>query len=205
MTIYAWPTTRAFLPHTAQLRVIDNLQRTSESPLSGYTQTLSMPGARWGWDFDFGAHDQASRAKVEAYLLRLSGREHRVRLWDFKQPRPRGTINLGAVSLGAAAAQFATTLPLSGCGAGKTLLAGDWLAVATGQLVRVVADAVADAGGLMTVEIRPMLRLALSSVSAVTLDSPTALFVRTEAGLTLPRSAGDAVPGFSVGFAEVFA
>jgi hypothetical protein len=206
MTIYAWPTTRAFLPATAQLRVIDNLQRSSESPLSGYTQTLSMPGARWGWDFDFGAHDLASRAQVEAYLMRLSGREHRVRLWDFKQPRPRGTINLSGVTLSAAAAQFATTLALAGCGAAKTLLAGDWLTVATGQLVRVVGGSgLADGAGLMTVEIRPMLRLALSSGSAVTLDTPTALFVRTEAGLSLPRAAGDGVPGFSVGFAEVFA
>jgi hypothetical protein len=205
MTIYAWPTTRAFVPAAAQLRVIDNLQRSSESPLSGYTQTLSMPGARWAWDYDFGAHDQANRAQVEAYLLRLSGREHRVRLWDFKQPRPRGTINLGGVTLNAAAAQFATALVLSGCGAGKTLLAGDWLAVATGQLVRVVADAVADGGGVMTVETRQMLRLALSSGSAVALDKPTALFVRTEAGLSLPRSAGHGVPGFSISFAEVFA
>lgn len=377
MAIYDWPTTRTFLPQTAELRVVDNSQRTLESPLSGYVQTLSMPGARWGWGFDFGAHADAERDALEAYLLRLSGREHRVRLWDLKKPRPRGSINTGGVTLAASAGQFATTLQLAGCvhprnallganfhldsnddgladewnvyavgtigavtcdlfapgiaigntqrvsasalgteesaigissnlrlcthlagqpiclsayiagsvGAQGTvwvdwfdganayittthnsqtltagivrvistgvapsnavscrvyawmravptagpanvridavqlepgnvatdyagpasLAAGDWLSLANGQLVRVVADATADDIGRMTVEVRHMLRSAVASGSAVTLDRPTALFVRTEAGLALPRMPGLAAPGMSAEFVEVFA
>lgn len=205
MTIYTWPTTRHFTPATAQWRVIDTLQRSSESPLSGYTQTLSMPGARWGWAFDFGAHGVAQRAEVEAYLLRLNGREHRARLWDIKQPRPRGTCSLGGVTLAIAAGQFSTSLALAGCGVGGTLLPGDWLGTASGQLVRVVVGAVADGAGLMTVEVRHMLRTALASGSAITLDAPTALYVRTDAGLSMPRRAGNAEDGFSIEFAEVFA
>lgn len=204
MTIYTWPTTRAAVPREAQWHIVDPLQRSNTSPLSGYTQTVSMPGAKWGWTLEFGGQRSDVRQEVEAFLLRLSGMEHRVALWDLKRPRPRGTCNLAGVTLAATAAQFATTLQLAGCGSGRTLLAGDWLGLATGQLVRVVASATADGSGAMTVEVRHMLRQAASAGSAVTLDKPTALYIRTEASLTMPRQPGRAEPGFSVGFEEVF-
>lgn len=379
MTTYTWPDARAYVPQSAELRVIDNLQRVLESPLSGYVQTQSMPGARWGWAYDMAPQTEADRQALEGYLLRLSGREHRVRLWDIKRPRPRGNIALSGVTLGAAPAQFATSLQLAGCmgsnhvlngsfevdgnadgladgwtryGSGDygalthsrstsvaitagvysqnlvaaslgatsadqqgifgqvrnvhllagrnvtvsatalgtagarlslqvawldglgggvgainsaalllngadqslsatgacpanavqaviylyqhsgpggavglyldrvqveagdvvrpagdyaTLLAGDWLGLATGQLVRVVADATADDAGAMTVEVRHMLRSEAASGSAVTLDKPTALYVRTESGLALPRQAGNVEPGLGLEFVEVFA
>lgn len=376
MTTYTWPAGRHFVPAAQELRVIDNTQRTAESSLSGYVQTTAMPGARWGWGLDFTPHAQAQRAEVEAYLLRLSGRQHRVQLWDMRNPRPRGNIQLAGVTLGATAAQFATSLTLAGCRGGNfvlggsfeldsnadgladvwqrytsgvvvgaaqslstggtsgtytqlcqasgmgvtpgdqqgvwqpglpvaslggalvvvsatvygsggtgrvfvelldggggvvavlsgtvalsgawqtvsasgvvpasaatasvyvwqqevsgsgphsiyidevqlrpggavlpyaepaTLLAGDWLGLTGGQLVRVVADATATDAGAMTVEVRHMLRAAVASGTAVTLDKPTALYVRTEAGLALPRMPGNVDPGMSIDLVEVFA
>ena len=203
MTQYTWPETRTFVPGNAELVVIDSNQVT-QSPDSGYIQTSSRPGARWGWGFDFTAHSKAERAEVEAWLTRLSGREHRARLWDLKYPRPRGTCNLAGVTLDAPAAQFATTLQLAGCGAGKTLLARDWLGLANGQLVMVVGSATADGAGLMTVEVRHALRAALASGSAVVLDKPTSAFIRTESTLRLPRTPGPHEPPLSVQFEEVF-
>lgn len=377
MAIYDWPDTRTFIPGTAELRVVDNTQRALESPMSGYVQTLSMPGARWGWGLDFAAHALAERDALEGFLLRLSGRQHRVRLWDLKRPRPRGTIATTGVTLGATAAPFAALLTLAGCraapnlilgnfdvdsnldgvadgwfgvnsgtsvsgvtysaspgvggtaaqyveaatlgpssagqagvrsdvvavaagrqysfsadidanysstigirlsiawhnaadafissdsavspgpigwarrtltstapagaeraylyvwmeGAGTaltaphisidqaqfeqgsatafsglaTMEAGDWIGLANGQLVRCVSSATALASGAMTIEVRHMLRSAVASGSAVTLEKPTALYVRTEAGLMLPRMAGMAAPPMSVEFVEAFA
>jgi hypothetical protein len=378
MTVYSWPDTRAFQPQGHELRVVDNTQRTVESSLSGYVQTNSMPGARWGWSLDMAPDSRADRAALEAYLLRLNGRQHRVQLWDMRNPRPRGNIQLTGVTLGATAAQFATSLVLAGCvparnillggsfeidanadgladgwvrySAGSvgaltasrsagivvqgvysqalaastlgatssdrqgilrsgfsvtslagrnavlsmvvlgtlnsscevqlvwrdaanmiisglstsvafttglqsvsltglcpanavscliyvwqhsntgatpsfyvdavqleagstptaydgpaTLLAGDWLGLTGGQLVRVVADATANDAGAMTVEVRHMLRSAVASGSAVTLDKPTALYVRTEAPLALPRMPGNVEPGMSLDLVEVFA
>jgi hypothetical protein len=377
MTTYAWPTARHFVPAAQELRVVDNTQRTVESALSGYVQTTAMPGTRWGWAMDFTPHNAAQRAELEAYLLRLNGRQHRVQLWDLKNPRPRGTTMLTGVTLGATAAQFATSLQLAGCrginlvlggsfefdtdsngladgwtavqtgtvsgvvyersiadpmdgvyeqgidatfgslgavvgierlvqlpggpgvytvryrvrGGGETqlqrmlieprnssgvvigstlvpvsatlplsgvvqtgtftapagttqctvrlemlaqntgtvaairwdgvaikagavdsswpavptLLAGDWLGLAGGQLVRVVTDAQSDDLGRMTVEVRHMLRQSVASGSAVVLDKPTALYVRTEAGLALPRQPGAIEPGMSIDLVEVFA
>lgn len=203
MTVYTWPDTRAYVPQAATLRIIDNTQRANESGLSGAVQTISMPGARWAWDYDFGAHTNANRAQVEAYLVRLSGREHRVRLWDHKRPRPLGTINTAGVTLGAAAAQFATSLQLAGCGASTTLLAGDWLAVG-GQLLMCMANATASGGGAMTVEVRHMLRSAIGSGAAVTLLAPTALYIRADSALAFPRQLGRAQAGFSVAWVESF-
>jgi hypothetical protein len=205
MTIYAWPATRSFMPTTALWRVIDDLQRVSQSPLSGSTQTLSMPGARWGWSYDFGAHGLAERNQLEAYLLRLNGREHRVRLWDQKFSRPRGTCNLAGVTLASDVAQFAVSVVLTGCGVLRTLLAGDWIGLANGQLVRCVADAMSDTSGVMPVEVRHMMRSALPAGGVVTLDRPTALYIRADSNLAAPRQLGQSMPGFSIEFTEVFA
>lgn len=204
MAEYTWPDGRLFTPATATLRVVDNTQRAAESALTGDVQTTSLPGARWAWDFDFATDDLRQRAQVEAYLVRLSGRQHRVRLWDIKRPAPAGTINHTGVATSASAAQFAEQLQLSGCGAGATLLAGDWFSVA-GQLLMCVADAAANGSGVMTVQHRHMLRQAVASGAPVTLHRPSALFIRTESGLALPRAAGKRQPGFSTQFVEVFA
>lgn len=204
MTTYAWPNTRDMLPRNAEWRVVDNTQRSNDSPLSGTSQTVSMPGARWGWSLDFGDHVDARREALEAYLLRLSGREHRVQLWDLKRPRPRGTCNLSGVTLAASAGQWAQVLQLAGCGAGRTLLAGDWVGLPGGQVVRVVQSATADGAGAMTVEVRHMLRTAVSAGGAITLDRPSALYIRTEANLAAPRVPGRIQPGMSVDFIEVF-
>jgi hypothetical protein len=127
-----------------------------------------------------------------------------VRLWDHKRPAPLGTCSLTGVTLAAGAAQFAEALSLAGCGAGNTLLAGDWISVA-GQLLMVVADATANGSGVMAVEVRHMLRQAVASGAAVTLHKPTALYIRSEAALAMPRGPGKRQPGFALQFVEVFA
>jgi hypothetical protein len=206
MTVYAWPNKRVFVPATATLLATDN-SRMSESPLSGYIQTSSVPGARWGWAFDWPAMSDAERDEVEAFLLRLSGHEHRVTLPDSKRRRPRGTINLTGVTA-SAASQFATSITLNDCGAGKTLLVGDWFSVAIAggltQLVRCVLDATANGSGVMVVEFRHMLRGAVAGSAAVVLDAPTALYVRRSPELALPRQPGRAAPPLSCEFVEVF-
>ena len=202
MTTYTWPA--EFVPGQAEMRVIDNLQRYSESPLSGYVQTLAMPGARWGWQFDFSAQRMDQRMRLEGFLQRLNGMQHRVRLWDLKHPRPRGTVALSGISVNASVAQFATSLVMLGGATGATLLAGDWFATAT-QLFRCVADTSFDGSNLATVEFWPPTRAAIAPAAAITLDKPTALFVRTEAGIALPPRPGQAAEAFSVGFMEVFA
>ena len=211
MTTYTWPSItganlRTFSPAAMRWGVRTNA-RTSTSSLSGATQTVSLPGSRWLVQLDFAQQTYAERAQLEALFMRLNGQEHRLALWDFARSTPRGTSNTGGVTVRVAAAQFATSLSLQGLGAGRTLLAGDWAAVATAagnQLVQVSADATADASGYATVEVRAMLRGAASAGAAVTLVQPAGLFVLAQPDLQVPRGPSGFCPAFSVDLIEVF-
>lgn len=203
MTTYAWPDADWAEPGSAELRVIDNLQRGNESPLSGHVQTLGMPGARWGWALDFDHQLLADREQLEGFLVGLSGREHRVRLWDMQRPRPRGTIGLTGVTTSGVTAQFAEQMTLVGCGAGASLLRGDWFGTPT-QLLLCVEDAMANGSGQMVVKFRHKLRAAVPSDAAITLIKPTATYIRTEAGIAMPRVGGMLGVPMSVDFVEHF-
>jgi hypothetical protein len=206
MTTYAWPAGEAFRPQRMEWGQIHN-QRVSTSPLSGYTQTLSVPGMRWMVRMDFPVQTPAVRAQLEAFLTKLSGMEHRVQLWDFghgaRTGVPAGTINRTGVTVSGTAAQFATTMNLTGAGGTNTLLAGDKFSV-NGQLLTVVDDATAAAGNITGLNFRPMLRAAAVGGSAVTLIKPTALFVLNTTQLSFGRSPAVTEP-LSCEFIEVFA
>lgn len=205
MTTYAWPTAYAkHMPQQAHLRVITNARHNSSAD-SGVSQTVTRPGSRWGWSITMPAMSQDVREDFEGWIVGLSGMQHRISTWDWKHPRPRGTCNLSGVTLAASAAQFATSVQLTGCGASKTLLRGDWIGFSSGQLCRVAADATANGSGVMTVQIRHELRSALSSGSTVTLDKPTALYILTEPSIEFPRIPGRAQPSFGFDIVEVFA
>lgn len=204
MSTYDWPA--AWVP-TQQRLIVRHNQGVSVSPLSGYVQTNTHPGSRWGWALDFPAMSQANRAAFEALVVKLQGREHRVRLWDHKRPVPRGSINTSGVTTSGTIAQFGTSCTLIGCGASATLLAGDWLRLgASGaQLVMVTDDVAADGSGVMTsVSFRHMARASVASGTAVTLVKPSALYILTESRQEFPRQPGQAQPGVSLEFEEVF-
>lgn len=203
MSVFTWPDAAWAVPSATELRVVDILQRVSESPLSGAVQTLSMPGAKWGWAFDFDSQPHDARMQLEAWLIGLSGREHRVRLWDYKRPRPRGTVSLSGVTTSGSTAQFAEQITLQGCGAGKTLLMGDWFATPT-QLLRCTEDAMADGSGVMVVKFRHRLRATVAGGTAITLDKPTALYIRTESGMAARRELWTVEPPLSCDFVEAF-
>lgn len=112
MSDYTWPTDRLYLPKTNELLAFHN-NRATVSPLSGYTQSNSLPGSRWGWMLGFGDQLWGERAKLEGFFAKLSGMEHRAVLYDWARPRPLGTINLTGVTA-SAASQFATQLTLNG-------------------------------------------------------------------------------------------
>jgi len=204
MTTYAWPTDPRHVPQTAALRVIVNARHNMSSE-NGVSQTVTRPGSRWGWSLTMPPMRRAVRDDFEGFLAGLSGMEHRVSIYDWQRPVPRGTCNTAGVTLGAAADAFATSVVLAGCGNAKTLLRGDWIKFANGQLCRVAADATSDSGGAMTVHIRHALRAGLSSASAVTLAQPTALYILTEPTVELPRQPGPVQPSFGLDLVEVFA
>jgi hypothetical protein len=115
----------------------------------------------------------------KALLMQLRGRTNQLELWDMTREQPRGTMR-GTMTLNVNAAQGAASLDIIAAGqAGTTLKAGDMLGLGSGitqQVVMVVADALADGSGLITVSIEAPLRNAFAASSAVTWNKPTALF-----------------------------
>jgi hypothetical protein len=157
---------------------------------------------------DFPPHTYIERAQLEGFLTRLSGKEHRLSLWDHRRPTPRGTCNTGGVTA-SAAAQFASTVVLNGCGNSTTLLQGDWIGVTTStgaQLLQVTADFTATVGGVMTLTdgVRPMLRGSVAGASAVVLTRPSALFIVDDDQLVIPYGPQNLCPDFTLQLREVF-
>lgn len=208
MTIYAWPTSgKPFTPIRSSVGSRPN-QRVSVSTLNGATQSVSLPGARWVAMLDFPVHTYPERSQLEGFLNRLSGMEHRLSLWDHRRPTPRGTCSVGGVTA-SAAAQFATTVVLNGCGVSTTLLQGDWIGLTTStgaQVVQVTADFTATAGGVMSLTdgIRPMLRGSVAGASAVVLTRPSSLFLIEDEQLVIPYGPQNLCPEFTLQLMEVF-
>lgn len=181
MSTFDWPDAIAFRPASGELRVVDNLQRVSESQLSGYTQTLAMPGAKWSWLYEFTPHNAAQRDALEAYLLRLDGMANRVRLWDQQRPRPRGNIAISGVTLASTAAQFATTLTLRGCRPANNIVDNSSFEIDTN------ADGLADSWGIFS---SGAVSGASSSVGALAVDGSRSQMITAT---SLGTSAGDYV------------
>jgi hypothetical protein len=173
MAIYTWPAGRAWRPRSLYWGS-RALVRSNTSALNGAAQAITLPGSRWLITMSFPAQRSAERAELMGLLVKVGGGEHLLQISDLGQPRPRGTINLTGVTA-SAAAQFAITITLNGCGNARTLLAGDKFAVG-GQLLMCTDTATSSAGGVMVVSFRHMLRAAVAGGAAVTLDAPAALF-----------------------------
>lgn len=175
MADYTWPTSSLFQPSRFQMRV-EATNRAFRSPYSQQVQVVDLMA-----DFlvvsmvlpgDVASNDIAG-GQMEAFFDRLKGQANRIILWNLQRPAPLGTMR-GSPTLSASAAQFANTLSIQTT-AGATLLRGDMIGVGS-QLFRVMADATANGSGLLSVEVAPRVRAAISSGTAVVWAAPTAPF-----------------------------
>jgi hypothetical protein len=207
MSTFDWPLTPGFLPEqfnfTPESRTL-----SSESVMNGAVQTSGMPGTRFKCNMILPSATAANRAAVEGFLARLNGREHRVRLWHFTRNGingygyPMGNINTTGVTVAVNASQFSTSLTLAGCGANKTLQAGDFLGI-NGQLFINPETVTANSSGVMVLPVVSRLRSAATVGQAVNLVRPTATFVMDANGFTSSHVPGANQP-LGLDFTEVF-
>lgn len=188
---------RHFAPDQFEAELRPNVL-ISTSVLTGAIQTVQVPGTRWIFRLTYGAASAAEQAEREAFFAELEGMVNRVALYHTARPTPRGTRQANT-NLSSSAAVGATTLAMTAT-TGQTLLRGDMVGVG-GQLFQVVADATA-ASSVLTVSVRPAVRAALSNGAAVTLVRPTANFMLTSAGVSVPYE-GATGGSFLAEFAQV--
>ena len=181
MTTYAWPSTAPWRPRMFELRIMPNL-RSFTGPYTPTTQVLDLLGERWAARLDMvPTNDPVVAAAREAFFDRLKGMAHLVSLWHQRLPVPQGSLR-GSPTVAATVAQLANTASVQTT-AGATVLAGDMLGLG-GQLVRVMADAVADGAGVLAIEFQPRARTSIASGATVAWLRPTANFmVRSDGGV----------------------
>ena len=172
MTTLAFPTLSRD-PMQWQWRKLSNTQ-TFESPLTRGVQTLALPGARWACTAAWDNLQPADAAMLRAWLAKLQGTAGRFYLGNLGQPTPRGTA-LGTPLINGAS-QTGATLATDGWTAGATLLAGDFIGYNAGAELRmVIADAIANGSGQMSVSLDEPIRVSPTTDTALVVAAPTCI------------------------------
>ena len=200
MTTFAWP---GWQPSAFEMRVIPN-GVTFTSVYSKTTQAIDFLGERWAVKLDLAPGiDNIQGAAQEAFFDRLRGPVNLISMWNLRRPVPNGSIR-GSPTLSGSIAQLANTMNIYST-AYATLRAGDQLGI-SGQLVRVMADIVADVSGLFTgVEFLPRIRASagVSSGAAISWSMPTASFMLKADGVPTIFRPG-AFDGASIDLIEAY-
>ena len=188
MTTYAWP---GWNVTRFEWHLMSNT-RVFTGPYTPTVQTTDLLGERWGVRIDIAPTiSSIEGAAREAFSNRLKGPVNRIALYHLRRPVPQGTMR-GAPVLTSAVAQLANTASITTT-AGATLLAGDMIGFG-GQVVMLMADAVADGTGLMSIEFQPRARVAIAANAAVAWNQPAATFLLKTDGVVTAW-----VPGLAEG------
>ena len=138
--------------------------------------------------------------------MQLRGKTNQLAAWNLARPVPRGSMR-GTMTLNADAGQGSTTLSIVASGqTAKTLVQGDYLGIGsllTQQVVMVVADALSDGSGVISVTVEPALRNPFLSGESVTWNQPKALFRRIDSKFSW-NVAASVAEGFVLDLIEDF-
>ncbi len=210
MPAYTW----TFPVSRFEMRILPNT-RLFTGPYTPTTQTLDLLGERLMISLDITpTSDPVQGAAREAFFNRLKASANSIVIGHQRLKAPQGTLR-GAVAatwknsasatatwknssaatatwqagspvIADAIAQLANTGVIRTI-AGRTLLAGDWVGFG-GQLVQIMANAVAGSDGRMPIEFQPRARKAIAAGSAVLWDAPTANFILKPGTPNVPTS-----------------
>ena len=145
--------------------------QTFSSPLSGDTQTVAYPGARWVATFTLVPKKRDDMAEITAFLANLQGVAGRFYGYDPNATTPRGIAT--GTPLVNGASQTGKTLVTDGWTTSQTgiLKAGDYFQV-NGELKMVTADCNSDGSGNATISFTPALRDSPANNATITVTNP---------------------------------
>ena len=84
MATLAFP---SIIPETQDFGITYNTQ-VSSSPIVGITQTVELPGARWGGSISFRDMTDVESAELKKFMLQLRGSAGRFYYGDLTSPAP---------------------------------------------------------------------------------------------------------------------
>ena len=175
MAIYNFP---SITPTSQTFELVTNT-RQFQSPVSGAIQTLSRKGSFWKTRMTFRNLSGDERAELQAFIAKMDGQVHRMRLEDYGYVR-RGSATSPQNVLVDGAGQTGTTLNMDGAtpNVSDFFKAGDYLSF-NNELHMVTADADSDSSGDITVSVSPPIRKATTNNDSVSIFSPFGVFMMT--------------------------
>lgn len=171
------------VPASLKVRTLSLRLKTAttmqQSAFTGQQQVYEWPAAYWVADLELAPRIRNGGAAIEAFLAALHGYTGTFLWGPVHATAPQGSTNTTGVTVSGGGTAGSKSLALAGVGAGKTLLAGDYLQLGSGSTTRlhmVTQDATANGSGIATVDIEPPLRTSPSGGSAVTLLAPLGIW-----------------------------
>ena len=150
-----------------------------QSPLSNAIQTVSRKGSYWKTSMVFNNLSGAERAELQAFIAKMDGQTHRMRIRDY-----------GAVRFGTAippqtpkvqgAGQTGSTLVADGVTANQSayLAGGDYISF-NNELHMVTADVDSSASGVLNIPLAPPIRKSPDDNASIEYSSPYGVFMMT--------------------------
>ena len=144
------------------------------SPLSGDTQTVSLPGARWTSGLSFTNMTPNVARELMSFMVRLKGPAGRFYLYDHSLTTPRGSANtVGAYAVIDGALQKGNTINTKGWVSNQSnlLSPGDYIQIKD-ELKMVVETAFSSGAGVSTIKFDPPIRNSPVDLSNIILEKP---------------------------------
>lgn len=173
MAIYNFPD---ITPTTQTFELVTNTSQF-QSPVSGAIQTLSRKGSYWKTRMTFRNLSGSDRQDLQAFIAKMDGQTHRMRLEDYGRQR-YGSATQPQTVLVDGAGQTGSSIDLDGATANVTnfFKAGDYLSF-NNELHIVTEDVDADGTGSLTVSIAPPIRKPTNNNDSVQIFGPFGVFM----------------------------
>ena len=147
-----------------------------QSPLSNAVQTVSRKGSYWKTTMVFNNLSGAQRSELQAFIAKLDGQTHRMRIRDY------GFVRYGSASSGSpvvkGASQTGSTLLADGASLSTSsyFAAGDYVSF-NNELHMVTADVDSDASGNLSIPLAPPIRKSPADNASIEYVAPYGVFM----------------------------
>lgn len=173
MATYNFP---SITPTSQTFELVTNTSQF-QSPVSGAVQTLSRKGSYWKTRMTFRNLSGSDRAEMQAFIAKMDGQTHRMRLEDYGFVR-RGSATSPQSVLVDGAGQTGSTINLDGATPNVTnfFRAGDYLSF-NNELHMVTDEVDSTSTGDLVVPISPPIRKSTNDNDEVRIFSPFGVFM----------------------------
>lgn len=177
MSTYSFSTDVGLTPSNQTFELVQNT-RVFQSPITNAVQTVARKGAFWKTAATFNNLRDEDKGKIQGFLSKLNGQEHRFEFADYGYSR-QGAAPLGDTLLVNGASQTGSTLNADGASVNTAgyLKAGDYIEV--NNRLHIVTQDCTSSAGAVTIPIAPPLRSSPADGAAIEYVSPKTVMMLT--------------------------